>query len=225
MAKRNLKLNPDDVNLDGLSAVSILDRFLAEFGIPPLHKTKQVQSIIVQWVTTLAFKEFITLVVNGLVEESGMGDKLKFRNILDQKMLRDDLDRGFANMINAKLGTSLTGIQGMTKDEILQELGGVFAQRINAEAGTSITNIFPVARLRSELGTAVIDQLDAATVNTGSIITRDKVKQLKDKVAAGLSAYVPPNAPLGSISDARRSANRAAQKKYRQTHKAVWVAR
>lgn len=168
----------------------------------------------------LQAEAFVLDAINARLDKTGVGLHL---TTLSVDGIKSDVDRFAANYINAKLGTSLTGIRNLSKDQLLEGLGQVMAQRINSEAGTTITNIFPVARLRQELSYAVIDQVDSEVDATGAVLTRAGKAMLKDRLLKKMAGYTPPPTPSTKMTEVELAENRAKQKKYRMTHKAIYV--
>jgi hypothetical protein len=170
---------------------------------------------------TTVGKRWLTDVANYRIASAGI-DGLVFDDIFDAKKSANDVDKFVARYINHKIGSDLTGVKSMTRDELLTELGSVVARRLNAEAGTSITNVHPVSNFRAQLGMALVAQLDTSVIGAGSLLTAQQVQAVRLAVARGMDGYRPPKAPSAS-TPAQLASNRARQKKYRDKHVAVWV--
>jgi hypothetical protein len=173
---------------------------------------------------TLSGEAFIVSKINEKLEDAGLS--LRLTN-LKKEDVKSDVDRFAADYVNSKIGTNLTGIRSLSKDQILEAVGEQVAQRLNAQAGTTITNIYPVDVLRDQIGAAVVAQLDVNTVGAGSILSMTRKQQVRDAVMGAVELYVPQTsgAPTLGRSAYDMARNRAKQKKYRMTHKAVYVPR
>ena len=147
---------------------------------------------------------------------------LQFRDVFDADKLREDLDKVAAQRVNAKAGTNFTTLK-MNREEFLTEVGRVMADRVNTETGSNLATIWPVQRLRDELGTELLRQFDGSVdLNPGALFPRARVLQIQAAIERKMVGYRPPVPPIDDLVAAK---NRARQKKYRRTHKQVWVGR
>jgi hypothetical protein len=161
---------------------------------------------------------FVLDAVNSIFRENQIDLQL---TSLRSEDIKNDMDRFAANYINAKMETRLIGIKKLTKDEVFEELGRVIAIRINSEAGSNISNIFPVKKFREEFSAAVVDQINNTLSDDGAVMTRYGKRELKEKLLKGMTGYAPPPQAT-STPESVLASNRLKQKKYRQTHKAVY---
>jgi tRNA(Ser,Leu) C12 N-acetylase TAN1 len=175
-------------------------------------------------------KDEILSEVGGVIERKVEGygvQGLRLTNLGDRAAVIDDLDAFAAVQINAKLGTNLRRLRGSTKDELLEEVGRVIADRVNTETGSKIVTMYPVAKLRDELGTELIRQFDnRGRLAEGGLFPINRVLQTKAAFLKQVQIYKPVDAPVRTdAEELKAAANRARQKKYRRTHKAVYVLR
>ena len=179
----------------------------------------------VQWINSPAFESIILDKLNERLNAAGV--PLTFTSLSNNQTIKNDIDAALAGVLNDKLGTNLTGIKSLSKDQIFEGIGEAVAQKINTQTGTTITNIYPVEVLRTQLGAAVAAQLDVNTVGAGSILTMQGKQQVRDAVMGAVELYVPqtPSVPTFGRSAYDMARNRAKQKKYRMTHKAIYVPR
>lgn len=175
-------------------------------------------------------KDEILSEVGGVIERKVEGygvQGLRLTNLGDKAQVINDLDAFAAVQINAKLGTDLRRLRGSTKDELLEEVGRVIAGRVNAETGSKIATVYPVAKLRDELGTELMRQFDnRGRLADGGLFPTNRVMQTKAAFLKQVQIYKPVEAPVRTdAEELKAAANRARQKKYRRTHKAVYVPR
>jgi hypothetical protein len=165
-------------------------------------------------------KAYLTSIVNKRIDSAGV-DGLLFEDIFDAERLKRDVDKFAAFMINEKIGTTLTGVKSLTKNEVLDNIGLVVAQRINADAGTALSNVFPLANFREQIGMSVAAQLDTGITGAGGFLTASAAAAVRDAVAKNMNGYRPAKASKSTPS--QLASNRARQAKYRKKHVAVWV--
>lgn len=170
-------------------------------------------------------ERYATGKLNDRLEARGIG--FRFTNLADIQGTLDDMDRFAAIQLNAKLGTNLLKLRGSTKDDILEEVGRVIAGRVNAETGSHIATVYPVARLREELGTELTRQFsNSGNLAEGGLFPIKQVTQTKAAFLKQVQLYRPVDIPERTpIEELKAAANRARQKKYRQRFKAVYVPR
>jgi hypothetical protein len=179
---------------------------------------------------------FVTDKVNARLADAGLS--LRFSNVFDKDKLRDDLDRFAAERVNAKAGTNFVSLKKIDKEGFLVGVSQVLAERVNTETGSKIQALWPVERLRSELGTELVRQFDSgADLAPGALFDRASVAMVQAKLAKKLGSVAQaPNVPgdaspgttfWGPPRDERHALERAKARvraaKYRRKHRQVWV--
>lgn len=206
------------VALGGLAAIMAVA--LRALGLAYVLDT--VIDAVRQWVNSAGFAAIVTDYVNGSLSDAGLS--LRFTNITSSEAIKDDVDKFAAERVNAKAGTSFTSLKSLDREEFLTGVGAVVADRISSQTGARITNIYPVEKLRQELGTELARQFDgpAAGLSPGALFPQAAIALVERKVWARFDGYKPPREPADGAKAAKA---RERQKKYRRTHKQVWVSR
>ena len=196
------------------------------------------------------FKDEILSVVNTVLEGDSMagwvtekvnarlavaGVDLTFRNVFNVESVKGDVDIFAAQRVNAKAGTNFTTLKNVDREGFLVEVSKVLADRVNTSTGSHLTALWPVARLRDELGTELARQFDdGANLSAGGLFPARSVSMIRSKIGAGLKiATGNPAVPSGGASHwgaprddkhaALRAAGRKRQAAYRRSHRQVWV--
>lgn len=200
-----------------IAAIGVL--LAAFFGNPAAQAIKDsITATLVEWTESLNFRQFVTDKVNAKLASVNLD---VFRDILDKDKTIEDLDRALSLRINTKAGTHFTTLKNITRDDFLAEVSKVLADRVNAETGANIQAMWPVQRLRDELGTELLRQFDdSVDLPAGALFPRERVLQIKGKLTRGLAGYRPAE---DLKTDVKNAQNRARQAKYRRTHRQIWI--
>jgi len=177
---------------------------------------------------------YITSKVNDKLNAAGLD--LVFRNVFDVPKTVEDVDRFAARRVNGKAGTNFTSLKAVDREAFLVEVSKVLAARVNTETGSHMVALWPVAKLREELGTELARQFDPGVdLSPGSIFPQDKLLMIQAKIGkkmgllnpspvvqAGVSAtfWGPPADDAHAL---RRAKGRVRAEKYRKSHRQVWV--
>lgn len=200
-----------------IAAIGVL--LTAFFGNSAAQAIKDsIVAQIVEWMESADFHQLVTGKVNAKLAGSGL---IEFRDILDKQMVIEDLDAALARRVNVKAGTNFTTLKNITRDDFLAEVSKVLADRVNAETGSNIQALWPVERLRDELGTELLRQFDSnVDLPSGSLFPRERVLQIQGRLVSKLAGYKPkPDLKTDVVS----AQNRQRQAKYRRTHRQVWI--
>ena len=171
---------------------------------------------------------WVTEKINGKLAAAGV--PLVLRNVFDLPRLKADVDGFLAARINAKAGTNFTTVQNLTRDDFLAEVGSKIAQQVNNQTGSNIVTVYPVERLRDELGTELQRQFDPGVdLGSGALFKRKILEGIERRVYAKFAVKNPT--PVGNYwgppnNDAeatRRAKGRLRQAKYRKSHKLAWT--
>lgn len=152
--------------------------------------------------------------INNLTERYGLT-----LTALNPDAIRQDLDKFVTLKMNENLGTEFETLDGLGREEVLTEVGRVLAVRVNAASGSHIDNLYPPEDLPNKIGAELIRQLETGE---DGFIPEATIQEVHRVVMEDLPGYVPPVLP----ADAGKAAkSRARQKKYRRTHKQIWINR
>jgi hypothetical protein len=171
---------------------------------------------------------WVTEKVNQKIALTGLD--LIFQNVFDVEKTKDDVDKFAARRINAKAGTEFLTIKNLTRDEFLTEVSRKIAAQVNEQTGANLAVLWPVDRLRQELGTELDRQFDSnVDLSGGALFDRASVEKIQLKIAAKFANLngTPINGPVwgppvNEKQALRRAKGRARQAKYRRTHVLRW---
>ncbi|MCX7902776.1 MAG: hypothetical protein N2483_10965 [Burkholderiaceae bacterium] len=186
-----------------------------------------IKNAVSDWIASDSGAAYVTALVNSRLENRGVD--FRFSNVLDPQAMRADVDAYAAQRLNVRAGTSFTSLANVTRDEVLEQVGAVLAARVNHETGSNLAALWPVERLREELGTELLRQFDSnVDLPNGALFPRHRVEQIQAAIGRRLGKYQAPTVgpwgpPRDESHELQRAKARARQAKYRRTHRAVWV--
>jgi hypothetical protein len=173
---------------------------------------------------------YITEKINNRLSAAGVD--MSFGNVFDLQQTKSDVDKFVAERINAKAGTNFQAVSTLTRDEFLEEVGRKIGSQVSNATGANILTVYPVERLRAELGTELQRQFDPGVdLGNGALFKREILAGIEQRIYAKfkaqqsgpLNSFWPP--PNDEKHAARRAKGRARQAKYRRSHKLAWVAK
>lgn len=186
-----------------------------------------IKNAVADWVASEDGASYVTAIVNNRLESRGI--EFRFTNVLDAQAIRNDVDVFAAQRLNQKAGTNFTTLQGLTREQVIEQVGAVICQRVNQEAGTNLAALWPVERFRDEMATELLRQFDSnVDLPSGALFPRHRVEQIQAAIGRKLGRYNAPTVgPWGPPRDEAhalvRAKARERQAKYRRHHHQVWV--
>ena len=196
----------------------------------------RAEDIIGQVLGSASVAAFVTEKMNEQIAAHGIN--LVLRDITDRVKLVEDFDQFAANLVNLKAGTQFTSFKGIDREAFLVEVSKVLADRVNTETGSHIVQLWPVDKLRAELGTELARQFDAgADLSGGALFPLRQVQMVQAAVGKKLGFLSPSpvmvggavgntfwGPPLNDEHALKRAKGRLRAEKYRRTHRQVWVS-
>ncbi|MBX3660606.1 MAG: hypothetical protein KF740_19400 [Ramlibacter sp.] len=220
--------------MGALSAViqGILRQFIYAAGVAWV--TASIKSAVEDWLQSGDGAAYITGIVNSKLQAHGVD--LHLSNILDKEAVLSDLDSYAAGRINAKLGTEFSGLRNLDRETALTEVSRVLAARVNTATGAHLAVLWPVDRLREELGTELARQFDPGVdLSPGGLFPQAALQMVQARIARRIGALTVPNSnveggtvwgpPRDEKHALERARSRARSAKYRKTHRQTWVQR
>lgn len=210
-----------------ISSVSTLQKVVGGVALIAPYKD-EILDAVYKTLNSESSGAWFASIINARLAAAGLD--LEFRDVFDGDKTKDDLDKFGARRINAKAGTNFVSIKGLTRDDFLVEVSKLLAAKLNAETGAHITAMWPIEKLRQELGTELARQFDPdVDLSAGSLFPRAAVEAIELAVgkklgilhASPVGEFWPP--PATEKDEIRRAKGRDRQAKYRRTHRLQWV--
>lgn len=172
------------------------------------------------------FKEEITNRLNIILYKKGLD--IQFRNVFNDAMVIEDLDKFAVNRINSKLKTEFKSFIGINEDTFLEQAGTTIADRLNARTGSKITTVWPLENLKSGLKSEVLRQFDNRGRYTGGALFKvDTLARIRGKIIAknpAMMAELKGRISSGTEAERiKREKAAARQRLYENTHQQVWI--